>query len=362
MSRPLLGHLDPAFLNLMNEVQDLLRMVFRTENRMTIAVSGTGSAGMECAVSNFVEEGDSVLVGVHGVFGKRIAECARRAGGQVVEVSSPFGQPLDLDALAQAAEECRPRLIAAVHAETSTGVLQPLQPIREICDRNGALMLVDAVTSLAGHPLLIDEWEIDICYSGTQKCLNCPPGLAPLTASPKAMKKLQQRRTSVRSWYLDLSLLASYWGDDRAYHHTAPISMNYALREALQLIAEEGLQARWDRHRRNHEAFAAGIEAMGLRMHVQPEYRLWPLNTVAVPEGVDDAALRKALLDDFNIEIGGGLGDLKGKVWRVGLMGRNSSPSSILVVLHALEACLRRAGCECPPGQGVAAAAQALDD
>lgn len=360
LARPLVGHLDPEFLALMTEIQDLLRYVFQTENRLTIPVSGTGSAGMECAVSNFVEEGDSVLVGVNGVFGERIADCARRAGARVTAISSPFGQPLDQRKMTAAAAACKPALVAVVHAETSTGVLQPLEPIRGLCRQHGSLLLVDAVTSLGGHPLHVDEWGIDICYSGTQKCLNCPPGLAPLTVSDRALEKLKSRSTPVRSWYLDLSLLQNYWGDQRAYHHTAPISMNYALHEALQLVQEEGLEARWLRHKLVHEGFVAGIEALGMQMHVDEGFRLWPLNTIRIPEGIDDATVRARLLNQYGLEIGGGLGGLKGKVWRVGLMGENSSPKNVLFFLHALENCLRQEGFACSAGSGVEAAGASL--
>lgn len=360
MSRPLVGHLDPTFLALMNEIQDRLRRVFQTSNPLTVPISGTGSAGMECAVSNFVDEEDSVLVGVHGVFGGRIADCARRAGGKVSVVEAEWGTPLDPVRLAEEASRCRPRLIAVVHAETSTGVLQPLAPIREICERHDALFLVDAVTSLGGHPVSVDDHGIDICYSGTQKCLSCPPGLAPLSISEKARARLSERRTPVRSWYLDLNLLAGYWGQERSYHHTAPISMNYALHAALGEVLEEGLEARWDRHRLHHQALVAGIQAMGLQMHVDQAYRLWPLNTVRIPSGVDDASVRTRLLKDFQLEIGGGLGALKGKVWRVGLMGETSRPSNILFFLHALERCLRGQGFDCAPGAGAAAASGSL--
>ena len=264
MSRPVIGHLDPDFLRLMNRIQEQLRLLFRTSNRLTIPISGTGSAGMEAAVLNFVEEGDPVLVCINGVFGMRLAEVSRRAGARCSTVSVPFGQALDPDPVREAAKRDRPRVIAVVHAETSTGVLQPLEPIREICDEVGALLLVDTVTSLGGHPVLVDEQRIDICYSGTQKCLSCPPGLAPLTVSPQAEERLKSRKQPCRSWYLDLSLVQSYWGEERTYHHTAPISMNYALFEALRIIHEEGLEARWNRHRRNHEALVAGLEAIGM--------------------------------------------------------------------------------------------------
>ena len=358
MSRPLVGHLDPEFLQLMNEIQELLRKVFQTSNRLTLPLSGTGSSGMEAAVVNLVEEGDSVLVGVNGVFGQRIAEMVRRNGGICTEVSVPFGEPLNPQAMAEAAEKCKPRIIAVVHAETSTGVLQPLEPIREICDRFDALFLVDTVTSLAGHPVDVDSLKIDICYSGTQKCLGCPPGLAPLTVSTAAEDKVRNRSTECASWYLDLKLIGSYWGNERVYHHTAPISMNYALHEALSIIMEEGLEARWERHQRNHKALVAGLEGMGIGMHVEEEYRLWPLNTVRIPEGVDDAKVRGQLLNEFQLEIGGGLGDLKGKVWRVGLMGENSRSRNVLQFLAALETCLRSQGFQCTAEAGVGAAAE----
>lgn len=313
---------------------------------------------MEASVVNFVEDGDPVLVGVNGVFGQRISEIVERNGGSCLAVSAPFGEPLDETQMMDAAERCKPKIIAVVHAETSTGVLQPIEPIREICKRFDALLLVDTVTSLAGHPVNVDEWGIDICYSGTQKCLSCPPGLAPVTFSPKAIERLKARASKCKSWYLDLNLIQSYWGSDRVYHHTAPVSMNYALREALLLILEEGMEQRWDRHRRNHQALVAGISALGLSMHVAPEYRLWSLNTVNIPEGVDDIKVRQQLLEEFCLEIGGGLGELKGKVWRVGLMGDNSRPHNVLYFLFSLEKCMKCQGFQCDPGAGVRAAAE----
>jgi alanine-glyoxylate transaminase/serine-glyoxylate transaminase/serine-pyruvate transaminase len=360
MSRPVIGHLDPQFLEIMNEVQSLLREVFQTENQLTIPISGTGSAGMEASVVNFVEEGDAVLVGVHGVFGQRLAEEVRRCGGQLTTVEARFGEPLDPDLLRRAAEKCRPKIIVVVHAETSTGVLQPIEPISETCRDFEALLLVDTVTSLGGHPVSVDQWGIDICYSGTQKCLSCPPGLAPFTASPQALDCLNTRGTKCRSWYLDLSLVRDYWGDERTYHHTGPVSMIYALREALLVMTEEGLQRRWSRHQKNHQGLVAGIEAMGLKMHVSPEFRLWSLNTISIPHGVEDVRLRKQLLNDFDLEIGGGLGELQGKVWRVGLMGETSRSHNVLYFLHALEKCLRQQGHSCPSGAGVAAASELL--
>ena len=360
MGRPLVGHLDPEFVQVMNEVQDLLREVFQTSNRLTIPISGTGSAGMEAAIVNFVEEGDSVLVGVHGVFGMRLAEEARRNGAEVTTVDVPFGEPLDPKVLATAAEKCRPKVIAVVHAETSTGVLQPLSPIREICDQHESLFLVDTVTSLGGHPVNLDDTGIDICYSGTQKCLSTPPGLSPFSASDSAVEVMTSRTSKCRSWYLDLSLVCAYWGEERTYHHTAPVSMIFGLREALKIITEEGLQKRWNRHQKNHLGLVSGIEAMGLRMHVDPDYRLWTLNTVSIPDGIDDLQVRKQLLEDFNLEVGGGLGNLQGKVWRVGLMGESSRSQNVLYFLYALEHCLRIQGFSCEKGGGVAAASEIL--
>ena len=360
MGKPVIGHLDPEFVRLMNEVQQLLRTVFQTSNQLTLPLSGTGSAGMEAAVANFVEEGDPFLVGVHGVFGQRLAEEARRCRGQVTTVEAPFGEPLNPDDLRAAAEKCRPKVVAVVHAETSTGVLQPLEPIKEICEDFDALLLADTVTSLGGHPVAIDSWGVDICYSGTQKCLSCPPGLAPFTASERALERLHSRTSKCQSWYLDLSMVCQYWGEKRTYHHTAPISMIYGLREALRIVVEEGLQNRWNRHQKNHLGFVAGIEAMGLKMHVSREFRLWSLNTVAIPETVNDLEVRQQLLSDFDIEIGGGLGELQGRVWRVGLMGETSRSRNILYFLHALEKCLRRQGFQCPNGAGVAAASEIL--
>ncbi len=357
MSRPLLGHLDPDFLKIMNEIQDRLRQVFQTSNGLTIPISGTGSAGMEACVANFVEEGDSVLIGVNGVFGQRLADMVSRHGGSPTLVESAWGDPVDEKGMLEAAQKCKPRIVAVVHAETSTGVLQPVEPFREICDRFDSLLLVDTVTSLGGHPVEVDSWGIDLCYSGTQKCLSCPPGLGPITVSAKAEQRLKERTSKCKSWYLDLNLVNSYWGSDRTYHHTAPISMNYALLETLNMVMEEGLQQRWDRHRRNHQALVAGIEGLGLRMYVAPEHRLWSLNTVTIPEGVEDAQVRSQLLSEHNLEIGGGLGELAGKVWRVGLMGENSRSQSVLHFLFALEKCLKKQGFQCQPGAGVQAAA-----
>lgn len=329
MGLPLLGHLDPLFVGLMEEVKEMLRTVFQTTNPMTFPVSGTGSAGMEFCFVNLIEPGDEVVVGINGVFGGRMAEVAERCGATVIRVEAEWGRIIEPEQIAQALRGRSPKLVAVVHAETSTGVLTPVQEIAQIAHNAGALMLIDTVTSLGGVPVCIDEWGIDAAYSGTQKCLSCPPGLAPVTLSSRAMEVATNRRTKVQSWYLDVNLLNGYWGSDRAYHHTAPISMNYALYEALRLTLEEGLEARWNRHQENHLLLAAKLEEMEMTLTAQAGHRLPQLNSVAVPAGYDDAEIRRRLLNDFNIEIGAGLGPLKGKTMRIGLMGESSSAENV---------------------------------
>jgi alanine-glyoxylate transaminase/serine-glyoxylate transaminase/serine-pyruvate transaminase len=336
MTAPLLGHLDPDFLVLMERTQDLLRYVFQTQNRLTLPVSGTGSAGMEAAIASLVEPGDPVLVCVNGYFGGRIAEMAQRHGGEVETIERPWGEVFSADEVRDTLRRRSARVVAIVHAETSTGALQPLRDIVRVVHEHDALLVVDAVTSLGGVPLGVDELGLDVVYSGTQKCLGCPPGLAPLTVSPRAQEKLATRSSPVDTWYLDLSLVQRYWGPERTYHHTAPISLNFALYEALRMVAEEGLEARWERHSRNAALLAEGLEGLGLRLHVAPEYRLPPLTTVRVPDDVDDAAVRASLLRDYGIEIGGGLGPLKGRVWRIGLMGHSSRRENVELLLTAL--------------------------
>ena len=357
MSAPLLGHLDPAFVQMMEEVKDLLRVVFATTNPLTIPISGTGSAGMEACLVNLLEPGDELVVGVNGVFGTRMAEVAERAGAVVRRVEAPWGKVIRPEQIAAALRNStKPKLVAVVHAETSTGAWQPLPEIAQLAHDHGALVLVDCVTSLGGVPVLVDEWGIDAAYSGTQKCLSCPPGLAPITFSPRAVDVVKGRKTKVQSWYLDLSLLAQYWGEERVYHHTAPITMNYALREALRLVVEEGLEARYERHRRNHEALAAGLGPLGLSLAAEAGHRLPMLNAVTVPDGVDEAKVRTQLLREHGIEIGGGLGPMKGKVWRIGLMGESSRRASVLAVLAALEDGLVACGRTVRRGASVAAA------
>jgi alanine-glyoxylate transaminase/serine-glyoxylate transaminase/serine-pyruvate transaminase len=357
MSAPLVGHLDPAFIAMMEEVKALLRLVFATDNALTFPVSGTGSAGMEACVVNLVEPGDEVVVGVNGVFGTRIADIVERAGGTAVRVEAPWGSIVRPEQIEAALRRCRrPRLVALVHAETSTGAWQPLPEAARLAHEHDALLLADCVTSLGGAPVEIDAWDIDAAYSGTQKCLSCPPGLSPLTFGRRAREVLRRRSNPVRSWYLDLTLLEQYWGEERIYHHTAPISMNYALHEALRLVAEEGLAARFVRHRANHEALAAGLAALGLAFAAEEGHRLPMLNAVAVPDRVDEARVRARLLADYGIEIGGGLGPMKGRVWRIGLMGESSRRSHVLTVLAALEDVLRAEGRRVDPGAALAAA------
>ena len=337
MAAPLVGHLDPYFLQLMDRIQNQLRYVFETENTLTIPVSGTGSAAMETAVANMVEPGDVVLVCINGYFGGRIAEMARRYGGEVRTIERPWGETFTPGEVEQALRGHPSKVVALVHAETSTGAEQPLEEIAKIVHAQGGLLIVDAVTSLGGLPVRVDEIGIDVCYSGSQKCLSCPPGLGPITLNDRAEEVLRERKTPVANWYLDLSMVQKYWGAERTYHHTAPITANYALYEGLRLVAEEGLENRWRRHRKNAELLWEGLKDLDLSLHVPPEHRLPTLTTVRIPEGVDDLAIRQRLLNDYNIEISGGLGELKGRVWRIGLMGYSSRPENILLFLSALE-------------------------
>ena len=350
MAAPVLGHLDPLFLSCMDDVQSLLRYVFEIQNRVTIPISATGSAGMEAALVNVIEPGDKVVVCINGIFGERMRDIIERAGGKPIVVEAKWGEAIDVNKIESALKSSsNPRALAIVHAETSTGVLQDLTGLSGMAHERGALLIVDAVTSLAGHPVSVDRNGIDICYSGTQKCIGAPPGLAPITFNERALDRIRSRASKVQSWYLDITMVERYWGDDRTYHHTAPISMNYALREALRLIHEEGLEARWRRHELNHRALVAGIEGMGLQMAVASEARLWSLNAVSVPEGVDDARIRGRLLEE-NIEIGGGLGPLKGRIWRIGLMGSGSTRENVLLVLDALHRALNAEGFKCASG------------
>jgi len=359
MALPTIGHLDPAFTVLMDETMELLRGVFGTRNMLTFPVSGTGSAGMEACFVNVLQPGDRVLVGVNGVFGERMCDVARRCGALVTRIEAPWGSALDPEAVRRAAKEVRPRVMAFVHAETSTGVLQPVEGIAAAAREVGALLMMDCVTSLGGGAAVqVDEWGVDLAYSGTQKCLSCPPGLAPVTFGERALAALDARTTPVQSWYLDLSMIRRYWTGERFYHHTAPVNMLYGLRECLRLIVEEGLERRVERHRRHAEALWAGLEAMGMRLFVPREVRLPSLTTVWIPEGAEDVAVRQALLQEANLEIGGGLGVVKGKIWRIGLMGETSTPANVLNLLSWLERLFRRSGVK--TGSGLEAAQRVL--
>jgi alanine-glyoxylate transaminase/serine-glyoxylate transaminase/serine-pyruvate transaminase len=336
MVTPVVGHLDPTFVRLMDRIQDLLRYAFQTANPLTIPISGTGTAAMEAAVANAVEPGDAVLVCINGYFGARIAEMARRYGGEVRTLSRPWGEVFTGEEVRAALVQRPAKVVAIVHGETSTGAEQPLADIVRVAHDGGAIVIVDTVASLGGVPLSVDALDIDICYTGSQKCLSCPPGSAPITFGPRAVAKIEGRKTPVANWYLDVTLLRQYWGKARVYHHTAPISSFYALYEALRLVAEEGLEARWARHRALAEMLWAGLERLGLALHVAAPHRLPSLTTARAPEGVDEAAVRKVLLSEYNIEIAGGLGELKGRAWRIGLMGYSARRENVELLLAAL--------------------------
>ncbi|MBV9865667.1 MAG: alanine--glyoxylate aminotransferase family protein [Abitibacteriaceae bacterium] len=336
LGRPTIGHLDPVFLQLMDDIRTKLKAVFSTQNEMTLAMSGTGSAGMETLFANLVEPGDKVLVAVNGVFGGRMADVAGRYGAQVETIEAPWGQSFKQADIIEAVERIKPRLVAVVHAETSTGVLQDVDRLGAAIHEQGALFLLDCVTSLGGVPVEIDAWGVDAAYSGTQKCLSCPPGLSPVTFSPRAVERLTQRQQKVQSWYLDLTMLRQYWGEERAYHHTAPINMLYGLQEALSIVLEEGLEARYQRHRAMHELLRDELKTLGIGYASQEGHHLPMLNAVTIPEGVDDLTTRRRLLDEYGIEIGGGLGAFKGKVWRIGLMGHASSRRNVTLLVAAL--------------------------
>jgi alanine-glyoxylate transaminase/serine-glyoxylate transaminase/serine-pyruvate transaminase len=337
LALPVVGHLDPKFLEIMDQSMAMLREVFQTKNRLALPMSGTGSAGMETCFVNLVESGDAVLIGVNGVFGTRMVDVAQRCGAQVDTVEAEWGTALDAQKFKDALGKKQYKVAAVVHAETSTGVLQPLDDIAEMVRESGALLMVDTVTSLGGAPVRVDELGIDACYSGTQKCLGCPPGLSPVTFSERAVEVIRKRKTKVQSWYLDLSMIEKYWGSERIYHHTAPISMNYALHEALRIVLEEGLEKAWQRHRQVHETFVREMRKLELEPAVAESIRAPMINTVKVPEGVDDPKVRQRLYDDFDIEIGAGLRPLKGKIWRVGLMGHGARVENIEILSNALK-------------------------
>lgn len=339
LAMPTIGHLDPEYLTIMNEVQSLLRYVFQTQNQLTIPVSGTGSAGMEAALCNFIEPGDDVLIAVNGYFGERLCDMASRYGAQVDRIDCAWGDVFEVSTIESALNKKQYKLFAIVHAETSTGARQPnLKEIAGLVHQNGGILVLDTVTSLGGLPVEIDTWGVDVAYSGTQKCLSCPPGLSPLTVSERALEVIKNRKSPVANWYLDLSMVVKYWGKERTYHHTAPINMNYALREALRLVSEEGLEARFARHNKHAEMLWQGLQAVGLQMHVPLENRLPTLTTVQIPASVtDEVKVRQTLLNEFNIEIAAGFGPLKGKVWRIGLMGFSSRRENVTLLIEALK-------------------------
>jgi len=338
MATPLIGHLDPEFLGVMDDIKAMTQETLQTKNPLTFVVSAPGSAGMETCLVNLLEPGDEAIICIHGVFGNRMADIAERCGAKVTKVEAEWGTPIKIEDVERALKNRSPKVLAIVHAETSTGVLQPLEEISRLTKAAGALFVVDAVTSYCGTELKVDEWGIDALYSGTQKCLSAPPGLSPVTFSQAAIDVLDSRKTKVQSWFLDLSLVKNYWaGEKRAYHHTAPVSAMYAMREALRIVLEEGLEHRFKRHQKNHELLRDGLEAVGFEFLVDKEYRLPMLNAVRIPEGVDDTDVRKRLLEKYNIEIGGGLGPFAGKVWRIGLMGESSDANHVNMLLAALK-------------------------
>lgn len=343
MARPVLGHLDPTFIEIMDDISEALRLAFATRNQMTFPVSGTGSAGMECAVFNLLEPGDTFVVGVNGVFGGRMAEEGRRAGAHVVTVEAPWGEIVPTAELVAAAREHDAEVVGVVHAETSTGVRQPVEDLRGAIGPD-RLLLVDSVTGLGGIRLDVDDWGIDACYSGTQKCLSVPPGLAPITFSDRAVGRIMDRAEPVRSWYLDVGLLAGYWDEgehQRRYHHTAPISMLYGLHEGLRLLLEEGLEARWARHATAGGHLQAGLVERGFELLADESHRLPQLTSAVVPDGVDEAAARSRLLTEHGIEIGGGLGPLAGSIWRIGMMGHGATVEAAERVLAAIDDVVR---------------------
>jgi len=342
LAAPALGHLDPALLQYLRETSGLLRSVFRTRNPTTLAVSGTGMAGMEAVLGSLLEPDDRLVVCAAGFFGQRIAELAARIGVSVTKVEKGWGQVFTPEELERAVAAAKPKAVAIVHAETSTGALQPMGGLGAIAERHGALLVADCVTSLGGVPVEIDGWGVDAAYSGSQKCLGGPAGMSPVTLSPRARDAIRARKRPAHAWYLDLELLERYWCGDHAYHHTISSALVYALREGLRLVVEEGLEARFERHRQNAKMLWDGLEAMGLTLHVAPEHRIPSLTTVRVPEGVDEAQVRTRLREDYGIEIGAGLGPLKGKVFRIGLMGHGSQKSNVTLLLAALAELLRR--------------------
>jgi alanine-glyoxylate transaminase / serine-glyoxylate transaminase / serine-pyruvate transaminase len=358
MSSQMVGHNDPWFKSMvMNEVQVLLRQVFRTENRITFPISAAGSGGIEAAMVNPLEPGDEALICVNGSFSQRMAEIAERAGARVIQVTAPLGRAVDPEDARRAGKGKKIKILGLVHGESSTTVASPIEDFRKVADELGALFVVDCVSTLVGMPIDVDGTPIDICFSGTQKALGAPPGLSPITVGSRAEEIFRSRKTKVQSWYFDLTTTMNYWGKDRTYHHTPAIPIVYAIREALRMVMEEGLEASWERHRSNHDALVAGLEAMGLKPFVaEPNRRMITVTAVSVPEGVDGTKLQQQLLDEFDIEVSGGLGALKGKIWRIGVMGHTSHQKNVLLLLAAMEKALSDQGFRVPAGAGVAVA------
>ncbi len=363
MSTPIVGHLDPWFLEMMGDVQVQLRQVFQTQNRLTFPISASGSGGIEAAVFNPLEAGDEAIICVNGVFSERMAIIAERTAAKIIRVEAPYGKPCDPEDVRRAGKGKKIKIVGVTHGESSTAVVTNLDNMRKVADELGALLVVDTVSTLAGMPINVDKTKIDICFSGSQKALSAPPGMAPITVSPRCEDVLRARKTPVQSWYFDLTTTMNYWGKERTYHHTAPISLVFALREALRLVLEEGLEARWARHAENRDALVAGLEAMGLEMFVEnPKDRQVTVTGIKVPQGIEDGKLRNQLLDEFNIEIGGGFGPIKGKLWRVGLMGYGCQKNNVLLFLAALEKCLLDQNFRLQAGAGVGAAIRSYAD
>ena len=359
LAAPLVGHLDPWFKGCMDDTQVLLRQIFQTENRLTMPLSASGSGGIEASVVNTLEEGDEAIICVNGIFSERMAVIAGHTAAKVTKVEAPYGKAVDAEDVRRAGKGKKIKIVGLAQGETSSGVLTQIEPFRKVADELGALLVVDTVASLAAVPLHVDRERVDICFSGTQKAISAPPGMSPITVSPRAEEVFRTRKTKVQSWYFDLSTAMNYWGKERLYHHTPPVSLIYALREAMRIVMEEGLEVRWERHRVNQLALIAGIEAMGLELLVKkPAERLPTVTAVMIPDGIDDAKVRNQLLDEFNIEIAGGLGPLKNKIWRVGLMGHCSQKPYVLLFLAAMEKVLIDQGLRVPSGAGVGAAVQ----
>jgi alanine-glyoxylate transaminase / serine-glyoxylate transaminase / serine-pyruvate transaminase len=358
LAAPLVGHVDPWFTEFMGGVQELLRRVFQTKNHMTFPISASGSGGIETAVLNVLEPGDEAIVCVNGAFSERMAEIAERTGAKIYRVTAPAGRPVDPEDVRRAGQGRKIKFVGFAHGETSTGVLTSIAPLRKVADELGALLVADCVATLVGLPVEVDRQRIDVCFSGTQKAISAPPGMSPITINTRVEELLRNRKTNVQSWYFDLTTVMKYWGMERTYHHTPPIPLIYALHEALRIVLEEGLEASWERHRQNQVALIAGLEAMGLSLFVQnPADRLTTVTAVNIPSGIDGPKLRSRLLNDFNIEIAGGLGEFKTRFWRVGLMGYSSQRQNVLMFLGAFERILLDMGMKLPVGAGLAAAA-----